>query len=413
MANYNGPVMSKNVSKDSDESDAGIVGWRLVGALLGLFLIVPPGQCQSQRGAAPQVSPAVQQLYAEARAAQANGDRATAIQKYQAMLKLAPRLGAAYNNLGMLYYQEHDLPHAVATLEKGLKVDPSMTSASALLGSAYFEMGEYDKARPHLEAAVKSNPADDFARTLLARDLSNTGNYDGAVAQLRKLIARNPKDQQAWYLLGNAYLRLSEESLGKVTEIDPNSYLSQEIAGEIMQSLGNTDGALGAYKKAVELAPTQPGTHDHLANEFWTLGKWNSARSEFQAELVNDPNNCQARWKMANSLLQLHGSPQEAITELDAAIRQCPTLMQARVDRARALLQTGQATEAVADLTTAEKASPQEPSIHFYLANAYRAEGHAADAHREMQTYGELKDGAMNQESKRAAEDEKIKNDAH
>ena len=379
---------------------------RILVALLCSWTLPTPGQTSA-------ISPAVQQLYAQAQSAQSSGDRATAISKYQAMLKLAPQLAAAYNNLGMLYYQQQEFPQAAAILEKGLKINPHMTSAAALLGSAYFEMGEYAKARSPLESAVRGNIKDDFARTLLARDLANIHDYDGAVTQLRTLIAHNPKNQQAWYLLGNAYLQLSERSLAKVSEIDPNSFLSQEIAGEIMQSLGNTDGALGAFTKAVELAPTEPGTHEHLADEFWKLGKWTSARKEFQAELVNDPNNCEARWKMANSLLGLHGPPQEAIAELNGAIRRCPTLMQARVDRARALILDGKVSEAMPDLMTAEKATPDEPSIHFLLAAAYRAEGRTADAHNEIQTYGKLKENEVDQESKRAMEDEKIRNAAH
>lgn len=364
------------------------------------------------QGAAP-VSPAVQQLYAEAKTAQANGDLTTAIQKYRQILKVAPRLASAYNNLGLLYYQQHDLPQAVAVLDKGLKIDPRMVSASALLGSADFAMGQYAKARPHLEAAVHGLPKDTFVRTLLARDLFSLKDYEGAVVQLRSLINLNPKDQQAWYLLGNAYLKLSEAALGKVSEINPNSALSKEIAGEVMQSLGNTDGALGAYKQAVDLAPNEPGTHQHLADEFWLLGKWDSARKQFQAELANDPNNCQARWKMANSLLQMHGDPAEAVKELNGAIAQCPSLMQARVDRARALIEEGRPANALPDLLVAEKNTPNEPSIHFLLSSAYRAEGNKTEAHAEMQTYTRLKDEAMAQEAKKASEEEAIKNNAH
>jgi tetratricopeptide (TPR) repeat protein len=376
-------------------------------------ILLCSARSHAQRPGPADVSPEVQQLYAQAEAAQTVGDRATAISKYRAMLKLAPHLAAAYNNLGMLYYQQQDFPQAAAILEKGLQINPRMASAAALLGSAYFEMGKYNKARSPLESAVEKNPKDNFARMLLARDLFNIKEFEAAVVQLRTLIAHDPKNQQAWYLLGNVYLQLSEQSLAKVSEIDPNSYLSQEIAGEIMQSLGNTDGALGAFKKAVDLAPTEPGTHQHLANEYWLLGKWTSARKEFQAELANDPNNCQARWKMANSLLGLHGSPQQAVTELNSAIHQCPDLMQARVDRARAFISEGQPAEAVPDLMQAEKASPDEPSIHFLLASAYRAEGRTVDAHNEMQMYGKLKSNDIDEESKRATEDEKIKNDAH
>jgi len=61
--------------------------------------------------------------------------------KYQKILQIAPRLAAAYNNLGMLFLQQHDLPQAVAVLEKGLKIDPSVVATSALLGSAQFFHG--------------------------------------------------------------------------------------------------------------------------------------------------------------------------------------------------------------------------------------------------------------------------------
>jgi tetratricopeptide (TPR) repeat protein len=384
-----------------------MVNWRVIRFLL---LFLPLAVTQAQNSA---VSPAVEQLVAEAHQAQAQGDLPTAIAKYQKILQISPRLAAAYNNLGMLYFQQHDLPQAVAVLEKGLKIDPGAVATSALLGSAQFSMGQYKEARPHLEAAVHGNPKDDFARRLLARDMVSLKDYDAAVAQLKAIVAHDPRDQDAWYLLGKTYLQLSESALGKVNEIDPNSALSQEIAGEVMQSMGNSDGALGAYKKAVEMAPQQPGTHEHLADEYWTLGKWESARGEFQAELANDPNNCQARWKMTNSLLAMHGPADQAVKELGVAIDQCSDLMQARVDRGRAFIELGRPADALPDLLLAERANPDEPTVHFYLANAYRAQGRADDAHSEMQTYKKLMDSATTSEAKRAADEQKMMNDAH
>jgi tetratricopeptide (TPR) repeat protein len=384
-----------------------VVDWRV---LRFLVLFLPLVMAQAQNAA---VSPAVEQLVAEAHAAQSQGDLATAIAKYQEIIKISPHLAAAYNNLGMLYVQQNDLPQAVAVLEKGLKIDPSVVATSALLGSAQLSMGQYKEARPHLEAAVHGNPKDDFARRLLARDLISLKDYDGAVVQLRTLVTHNPKDQDAWYLLGKTYLQLSEAALGKINQIDPNSALSQEVAGEVMQSMGNSEGALGAYKKAVEIAPHEPGTHEHLADEYWTLGKWESARDEFQAELANDPNNCQARWKMANSVLSMHGPADQALKELNTVIEQCSDLMQARVDRGRALISLGKAADALPDLLLAEKANPDEPTIHFYLANAYRTQGRADDSHNEMQTYKKLMDNVSQSESKRAADEQKIMNESH
>ena len=96
----------------------------------------------------------------------------------------------------------------------------------------------------------------------LARDLVDLGNDEAATPYLRSYLDRNPKDQQAWYLLGKTYLQLSEDALGKIDQIDPNSVVAHEVAGEIDESMHNYDGALVEYKKAADMAPQQPGTHD-------------------------------------------------------------------------------------------------------------------------------------------------------
>src|SRR5580704_4722283 len=108
-----------------------------------------------------EVTPQVQELYAQAKAAQQRGDDASAIQKYRAMLKLAPHLAPAYNNLGMLYFNQHDYEHAAQVLKHGLDLNPDMPTATALLGMSYHEIGDHAQAEPLLEAAVRANPNDD------------------------------------------------------------------------------------------------------------------------------------------------------------------------------------------------------------------------------------------------------------
>ncbi|HYK37763.1 tetratricopeptide repeat protein [Alloacidobacterium sp.] len=378
--------------------------------LILLFVTMPVAFAQS---AEDEVTPQVQELYAQAKAAQDRGDNATAIQKYRAMLKLAPHLAPAYNNLGMLYFNQRDYPHAAQVLEQGLKLNPDMPTASAMLGFSYAEMGENEKAEPLLEAAVRANPNDDNAQMALARTLIHLKRYDEATPYLKSHLDKDPKDTQAWYLLGKTYLQLSEDALGRINEIDPNSVTAHIVAGEIDESMKNYDGALVEYKKAIDMAPKQPGGHDHMGNVFWETGKWESAQTEFKAELANDPNNCTARWKLANAMLEANALAQDALTELNRAVEQCPTLMQARVDRARALVKLNKQDEALPDLLLAEKDSPNEPSIHFLLANVYRAQGKAADAQRELRTYGRLQREASESVAAQASDAISIKSNAH
>jgi len=248
---------------------------------------------------------------------------------------------------------------------------------------------------------------------MLARVLINEGKLDEAASHLNSFLARNPKNQEAWYMLGKAYLQLSEDALKKINEIDPNSLVAHEIAGEIDESMHNYDLALVEYKKAIDMDPKKPGTHMHMGDAYWYIGKWQSAQTEFKAELANDPNNCVARWKLANSILEANDSSEEALSQLNLSLERCPSLMQARVDRARALVRLEKQSDALPDLLLADKESPREPTIHFLLATVYRAQGKSAEAQEEMRTYGTLQREASAAVAGQASESNAIKSSAH
>lgn len=366
-----------------------------------VFFPLRAGHTQSEPNAN---DPRVTQLYTAAKAAAQSGDVAGAISKYKAILAVAPHLGPAYNNLGSLYLQQHEYSKAIAILKQGLGVDHSMYSATVLLGVAYYEAGEYTNARQPLEAAVRANPKDNNAEFYLAKDLVKLRDFGPAASHLQELTKREPKDQEVWYMLGNVYIQLSEAALAKVDAIDPNSVLSHEIRGDIMASMKNFDGALVEYKKAVDIAPNQIGTHYKLADAYWQVDDWADATEQFQAELANDPGNCNAQWKLGNILLEQHMRPEEALDDINKALQTCPDLTEARPDRATALIRLNKYEEAVSDLKTAIKGDPNEPRLHFMLAQAYRGLGRTADANAEMATFGKLEQNARAAEAKHAEE---------
>jgi tetratricopeptide (TPR) repeat protein len=380
--------------------------------LLIWLLFFAPSQIPALQGD-DEVTPEVQNLYAQAKEARQRGDDATAIEKYKAIIKMAPHLAAAYNNLGMLYFNGQDYTRAAEVLERGLQLNSNMPGAAAMLGMSYSQLGKPDKAAPLLEKALRANPKDDQVEMVLVKVLINMQRLPEAATHLNTYLARNPKSQDAWYLLGKTYLHMSEDALRKINEIDPDSVVAHEIAGEIDASMHNYDLALVEYKKAIDKAPDAPGTHMHMGDAFWNMGKWQSAQVEFRAELANDPNNCIARWKLANAILEANDSSEDAYAELNRAIDLCPALMQARVDRARALVRMGKHSEALPDLLMAEKESPREPTIHFLLAAVYRAQGKSAEAQTEMKTYGELQREASAAVAGQANDANAIKSNAH
>jgi tetratricopeptide (TPR) repeat protein len=208
-------------------------------------------------------------------------------------------------------------------------------------------------------------------------------------------------------------MKLSEKALAKMNAIDPHSVLAHEMSGEIMESMKNYEGALVEYKKAVEMAPQQSGSHYALGNAYWNLGQWGAATEQFQAELAIDPHNCQARWKLGNILLEQNIQPEEALSDAEKALAICPHLTQARVDRARALLKLNRSEDALLDLQSAVQASPDEPVIHFLLAQAYHGLGRTQEAKDEMQVFAELEETARAATADRAQQVIKNNREAH
>ena len=368
---------------------------------LMLVLLCFQGPVFAQSGAASD-NERVQQLYAEAKSAEAQGNLTAATTKYESLLEIAPRLAPAYNNLGALYLRQREFKKAAAVLERGLKIDPHMSSASALMGISLYELGDYANARTRLEAALRANPKDDNAELFLANDLIKLGELNLAAGHLQQLSNRQPKNQEIWYTLGKVHMKLSERALARLNEIDPDSVWVHQISGEVMESMKNYDGALIEYKKAVELAPNQPGIHYLLGNAYWALANWSDAAREFRTEIANDPSNCAAQWKIANSILEQRLDPEAALSNADKALALCPNLAQAKVDRARALIRMDRNEEAVKDLQAAEKITPEEPSIHFLLGQALRSLGRTTEAKVEMDIFTKLEESARASTSERA-----------
>jgi predicted Zn-dependent protease len=111
-------------------------------------------------------------------------------------------------------------------------------------------------------------------------------------------------------------------------------------------------------------------------------------------------------------MLEANDPTEDALLQLNHSIERCPTLMQARADRGRALIRLNKQSEALPDLLLAEKDSPTEPTIHFLLASVYRAQGKGPEAQQEMHTYSRLQKEASDALAKQASDATNLKNTA-
>ncbi len=341
--------------------------------LLMLALSFLCGQTHAQ-------SPEVQRLYQQAHDDSEAGRFDQAISGYKRILHLAPEIAPAYNNLGRLYFNLGRFAEAAVVLKQGLAVDSSMHPAEVLLGASYLQTGDVADALTLLQHGVAAMPDDRFARLTLAQALAKADRPDDAIVQLNRLLAQAPNDQEVWYTLGKLHLQLSQAALTRAQAIDPNTPLAHQLAGEVMEGMANTPGAIAEYKLALAAAPDDIPALDHLANVYWATGDWAHAQESLRALIARQPANCVAQWHLASALDELDVAQADAFHALDRTLTQCPELAQAHAERARLLLRTGKPEPAVADLLAAEKRAPDEPSLQRLLAQAYRALGNRAAA---------------------------------
>jgi len=369
------------------------------GALVCLLALLSPGASPPQATA-----DRVEQLRTRASEASGRGDLAGAAAAYEQLISVDPSLAPAYNNLGSIYLRQREFQKAADILEKGLRVDPRMKSAVAMLGTALFELGRYQDARVRLEEALQVNPSDSNLELVLANDLTKVGDFEAAAEHFQRLSVRLPKNQHVLYLLAKVYMQLGQQALARMNAIDPDSVWVHEISAEVMDGMKNYDGATVEYKKAIEIAPRQPGVHFKLGDLYWSLSQWDNAAAEFRAELVNDPKNCMAQWKLGDILVQQSIRPEEALADIDKALTMCPELNEARMDRGKVLLQLRRAQDALPDLEAAVKQAPEDAAGHFLLARAYRALGRQGDAEAEMKTFTALEEKTRSATTERALE---------
>jgi tetratricopeptide (TPR) repeat protein len=345
-----------------------------------LFLAIP---CASQT-----VDARIQELYGRAQDDEKSGRVDRAIENYQAILRLNPRLTAAHNNLGRLYYQQNKLEEAVKSLSRACELDPKLAAPRALLGFALFQMGDFDSARRELTTASKLSPRDGNARLFLARSLVELGDLKGAAKLLEQLQQEDPKNAEVLYTLGTVYSSLAETTIGKIQTVDPKSYLIEVLLGKYSEIKQVYRDAAEHYKRAIERAPDIPDLYYRYAHALWLGGDAENALAQYKLALALNPYDHRSYWEEARVLLA--DDPQEAVRLATRALELKPDLVEALTVRGRALLSLGKSKEAAEDLKKAVALYPEDPAIHFQLARAYRQLGLTQEAQDQNAIYERL-----------------------
>jgi tetratricopeptide (TPR) repeat protein len=330
----------------------------------------------------------IQQFYSEARSEEQRGDLGAAIEKYHEILQLDPKMAAAYNNLGRLYFRQSRFPEATEALKHALQLDARLAPAHALLGISWYEMENYAPARRELNEAVHLNPHDQNAKLYLARSLYELGEFDEAAGLLKDLARADPANPQILYSQGLVYMKLASSALEKLQAVAPDSFLIESVLARSAEAKEQYGVAAEHYKRAIAKAPNTRNLHYALGHALYQTADFKEALKEYRLELQVNPDSYMACWEAARILV--NDDPTEAAALSTRALEISPNLAPAYLVRGRAFLQLKEFDKALEDLKKAAALDSNEPSVHFQLARVYRGLGLARQAEQENAIFAEL-----------------------
>ncbi|MDE2980630.1 MAG: tetratricopeptide repeat protein [Gemmatimonadota bacterium] len=191
----------------------------------------------------------------------------------------------------------------IATLEAAVARDPHRFVLRMALGQALFREGRGADAAEHFEAALELFPqygGPDGAHWFLGRIREEQGDTDAAVAHYGAIIALNESHYDARLALGGLLagdaggagdITAAAEVLRALAHIHPYEIEDHERLAELMETIGDLEGAVAERRAVVALDPVDlASAHFRLARVMHRSGDAAGARSAVLAALEIAPN---------------------------------------------------------------------------------------------------------------------------
>ncbi|MDR3777010.1 MAG: tetratricopeptide repeat protein [Terracidiphilus sp.] len=335
-----------------------------------------------------QSSAAVNQQRQAALALEQQGRNAEAETAWRAYLKAFPLSPEPYAHLGLLEARQEHYKEAAPLYRKALEIGPEVPGLRMNLGLALFKGGDLKQAIVEFSQLAKNQPGNQQLMTLIGMAHYGLAEYAEAVPYLKSAADNDAKNLPlrlalAHSCLWSKQLQCVMDVYHEILTLDPESAEADMLAGEALDELKDNAGAIKMFREAVKANPKEPNAHFGLGYLLWTLKQYKEAASEFQAELVNDPDHVQAMLYLADTEIQTN-QMDTARTRLEKAVKLAPEVGLGHLDLGIIYSEDGRNDEALRELTLAAKIIPDEVSVHWRLGRLYRTLGRKEEAKAEF-----------------------------
>ena len=363
----------------------------LVLLLFALAIGAADGQSGASRTAEIKVHFQKAQEYLRA------NDPASAAKEFQAVIALDPKNADAYANRGVIAFSQGNYQAAAGNLRKAIAIDPSLTKSQALLGICEHRLGDrsgkalLEKSFPKL----KDRSLRIQAGMELARIYDQEGDMDATASVMRSLVDTDPDNVDILFMAQRVYTELADDTLNKLAIVAPGSARMQQVIAERLVNEGDLKGAIGHYRKALEIDPRLPGMHFELGEALLESAPSDAsaqgdAEKEFEVAVKMDGDS--ARIECQYGAIALYRSDvDQALDHYKKAYALNPSDPDAQLGLGKVLMMKDNSEEAAKYLRMAAQSDPLNTEAHYRLALACKKLGLASEAEKEMRLFDEIK----------------------
>ncbi len=212
---------------------------------------------------------------------------------------------------------------AIEQYKEIYRLDPSDTESALWLTRLYRLRNEHDKAEAVLRGILKDDPENEPAVEQLTQLLLDQGKSADAVALLEGMTTRAPS-AALLDLLGDAYtqtkdLPKAEQAYRKAVELDPSELSHQRGLAQTLMSEEKFSDALAVYQKLADLMPDDADIYLRIAQIYREMHQLDRAEESLLKARQYAPGSLEVMYNEA-MLYQAQGRYDDAIRVLSDAI---------------------------------------------------------------------------------------------
>jgi protein O-GlcNAc transferase len=292
----------------------------------------------------------------------------------QTALTTEPKSPILLETLGRVRLEQQRLPEAEQAFRAALKEANSLPEAHNGLGRVAMALQQWDVAESSFRSALIKKPKWFVAHSNMGMLFLKQKEWKAAKEQFQFATTTMPTFMQAWCGLTEACIPLGETNLAvkaamKAVEIQPASYQANDTLGRALWANQQPKEALSFFEKARSLHTTPVAALNNIAALYRSLGQLDEAMAHIEQAIAMDSNRPEC-WNIRGLIHMDLSSPSDALECFAYAIELDSRHEPAQLNHAHTLWSSGLLESSIESLEKAIESNPASTALRSRLIMA-------------------------------------------